>query len=135
MYSSRPNTPIVGPARNAEPLDRRSAIESRFPRLARELVQNWFRSGVDDLLEHLILDDRSGRSGFPMEVIEELMFLADIRWHLTHADHSRGLGMTADREFLDYDPPPADPGLAWQTRPVPTVQLFWTDKPGGTRIN
>lgn len=134
MFSSRPNTPIVGLTRKAELQDPRSAIEIRFPRLARELLQNWFRPGIDDLLEHLILDDRSGRSGFPMEVIDELMFLADIRWHLTHADPHQGLAMTADREFLDYDLPPADPLLAWKAKSQPRVQLFWTDKAEDKRL-
>lgn len=123
MFTSRPHAPIVGAATPGDSPKCRGAIESRFPRLAKELVQNWFRTGIDDLLNHLILDERGDRHGFPLEVIEELMFLADIRWHLTHPDKQQDMGLAADMEFLDYEPP-SDHTLVWHSRPEPSASQF-----------
>lgn len=112
MFTSRPHAAIIGGDKRPQPQVCRSAIEQHFPRIARELTQNWFRAGIDDFLGNLILDDRSSRHGFPLEVFDELLFLADIRWHLTHEAKPNDLALAADMEFLDYDPP-AERILSW----------------------
>lgn len=134
MYTSRPYASIVSNTRRDGQQVCRSAIEVLFPRIARELTQHWFRTGIDDLLGHLILDDRSGRHGFPLEVIEELMFLADIRWHLTHDHKPEALAHTADMEFLDYDPP-GDNGLVWHSRVIPALEEFAAKSSRGKTLN
>lgn len=123
MYTSRPYAAIVDGAKRNEAQVCRSAIERFFPRIASELTQNWFRVGIDDLLGSLILDDRSSRHGFPLEVFDELLFLADIRWHLTHEDKPEALALAADMEFLDYDPP-VGPNLSWNAQAVPAKADF-----------
>ncbi len=57
-----------------------SALETLYPRICAGLVQMWFREGIDHYLDSLILDDRFDRRGFPVAVIDELLFLSDLRW-------------------------------------------------------
>lgn len=59
-----------------------SAIERRFPRIARELSSRWSGRDIDNYLDSLLIDTRGHRMGFPAEVLEEIMFLAGIRWYL-----------------------------------------------------
>ena len=61
-----------------------AAIEKRFPRLAGELCQHWKSASIDQYIDSLLLDDRGDRMGFPIDVLDELMFLAGVRWHHTH---------------------------------------------------
>ena len=65
----------------------RSAIEVRFPHITRELSANWKIGQLDLYLDRLLIDTRGGRQGFPEDVLEELMFLSGIRWHLQHEDN------------------------------------------------
>lgn len=60
-----------------------SALERRFPRIARELMARWKGREIDSYLDSLLIDDRGDRMGFPEEVLEEIMFLAGVRWHQT----------------------------------------------------
>ena len=61
-----------------------SELEKRFPRIANDLCSLWKGSGIDHYIDGLLLDDRGDRMGFPIEVLDDLMFLAGIRWHLAH---------------------------------------------------
>ena len=58
-----------------------SAIELRFARIARELTARWHGSDIDNYLDSLLIDTRGSRMGFPPEVLEEIMFLAGVRWN------------------------------------------------------
>lgn len=60
-----------------------SAIERLFPRIARELASRWKGMEIDTYLDSLLIDTRGNRMGFPSEVLEEIMFLAGIRWYLS----------------------------------------------------
>lgn len=83
-----------------------SALETLYPRICAGLVQMWFRDGIDAYLDGLILDDRFDRQGFPIEVIDELLFLSELRWTLSHqtrvaeASHRDGDDFT----FETHDP-------------------------------
>lgn len=59
-----------------------SAIELRFARIARELTARWHASDIDNYLDSLLIDTRGNRMGFPPEVLEEIMFLAGVRWYM-----------------------------------------------------
>jgi hypothetical protein len=61
-----------------------SALEQRFPRIAKEISILWGSNEINDYIDSLLLDNRGERMGFPIEVLDELMFLAGIRWHLDH---------------------------------------------------
>jgi len=61
-----------------------SAIEARFPRIARELSGIWNTSFCEDYLSKLLIHTRVDRDGFPADVQEELMFLSSLQWHLQH---------------------------------------------------
>lgn len=61
-----------------------SAIERRFPHIAHNLVSHWRQGDIDSYMDSLLIDSRGDRRGFPEEVLEELVFLAGIRWHFTH---------------------------------------------------
>lgn len=64
--------------------DEIAAVEKRFPRIANELCTHWGSKDIDPYIDGLLIDDRGDRMGFPIEVLDELMFLAGIRWHLAH---------------------------------------------------
>ncbi|MDP2833602.1 MAG: hypothetical protein Q8Q28_10015 [Pseudomonadota bacterium] len=66
-----------------------AAIEQRFSRIAQELATRWNRDDIDAYLNALMLDDRGNRQGFPADVLEELMFLSNLRWQLQHPSFSR----------------------------------------------
>ncbi|MEW5769215.1 MAG: hypothetical protein AB1831_02510 [Pseudomonadota bacterium] len=63
-----------------------SAIEVRFARIAGELSRRWQGGDIDDYLGSLLIDTRGGRQGFPADVLDELMFLSGLRWHMEHMD-------------------------------------------------
>lgn len=68
----------------AKAWDELSAIETRFLRIANELCRLWDSPEADHYIDSLLLDDRGDRMGFPIEVLDELMFLAGVRWHRSH---------------------------------------------------
>lgn len=76
-----------------------SALERLYPRICAGLVQMWFRDEIDAYLDGLILDDRIDRRGFPVEVIDELLFLSELRWAMCHAQRVAEAG---HREGDDY---------------------------------
>lgn len=60
-----------------------SALERHFPRIARELAARWKGVEIDAYLDSLLIDMRGNRMGFPSDVLEEIMFLAGVRWYLS----------------------------------------------------
>jgi len=68
----------------AKTWDELSAIENRFLRIANELSRLWDGPEADHYIDSLLLDDRGDRMGFPIAVLDELMFLAGVRWHRSH---------------------------------------------------
>lgn len=103
-------TPSI-PQQNAGPA---SSLEILFPRLARDLTQAWQTSEIDGLLRHLIFDDRGDRAGFPLNVIDDLMFLADLRWTMRHLERPVVEGLTADREYQLDDFQDSPRLMPWQ---------------------
>jgi len=65
-------------------VDEVTALEKRFPRIASELCMLWKTPEIEHYIDSLLLDDRGDRMGFPIDVLDELMFLAGIRWHQSH---------------------------------------------------
>lgn len=64
-----------------------SAIERRFLRIANELTKRWHGQDIDAYLDSLLIDTRGNRMGFPEDVLEEIMFLAGVRWYLGKVDN------------------------------------------------
>ncbi len=52
-----------------------SAIEQKFPRIARALCDLWGKPAYVPYLRSLVFDERGGRQGFPPEVSMELFML------------------------------------------------------------
>lgn len=65
--------------------DHQCALERKFPRIVQQLCRHWRNGDIDEYLDGLLIDNRGDRMGFPADVLEELIFLASIRWHLSHA--------------------------------------------------
>ena len=55
-----------------------SALEERYMRLAKEVVNLWPRPECRQFLESLIVDDRVSRQGFAEDVLAELVFLRQV---------------------------------------------------------
>jgi hypothetical protein len=62
----------------------KSAIEIHFPHIARGISYLWQTNQVDLYLDNLLIDTRGDRVGFSKDVLEELMLLSGMRWHLQH---------------------------------------------------
>jgi hypothetical protein len=52
-----------------------SAIEEKFPRIAKALCELWGQEGYTPYLRSLVFDERGGRQGFPPDVSSELFSL------------------------------------------------------------
>ncbi|MGH8727207.1 MAG: hypothetical protein ACREV9_03395 [Burkholderiales bacterium] len=52
-----------------------SALEKYFPRIAQSITLVWGFPEFLKYIEKISVDERGGRRGFPMEVMEELMLL------------------------------------------------------------
>lgn len=52
-----------------------SAIEIRYPHVAKGLCDYWGKPECLSYLESLVFDQRGGRQGFPPDVSAELLFL------------------------------------------------------------
>lgn len=66
------------------PSSHKSAIEIHFPHIAREICSLWRTDEIDLYLRNLLIDTRGDRAGFAADVLEELMLLSGMRWHLQH---------------------------------------------------
>lgn len=77
-----------------------SALELRFPRIARELALRWKTRDIHEYMDALLIDQRGDREGFPPDVQEELMLLSGVLWYLElDATPSGGLSV-AERMSL-----------------------------------
>lgn len=52
-----------------------TAIEEKFPRIAKALCELWGKEGYGPYLQSLVFDERGGRQGFPPDVSMELFAL------------------------------------------------------------
>lgn len=55
-----------------------SALEKHFPRIVDKITLMWGSKEFPEFLSSLMIDNRGDRQGFPLEVIEEMMFLNEI---------------------------------------------------------
>jgi hypothetical protein len=85
--------------KKAEPKDisYTSAIEKRFPHVAQKIVLMWGTPDFSEFLNKLMIDDRGDRSGFPPEVIDEMLFLHAIN------DTRRGIRLTVARDGYGFN--------------------------------
>jgi alkylation response protein AidB-like acyl-CoA dehydrogenase len=51
-------------------------IERSFPRIAAHIREHWGKRALDDYFGKLVIDERGGRQGFPMEVLAAIMEIA-----------------------------------------------------------
>ena len=65
-------------------------LEQQFPRILANIVELWGKSGLDSFLAELMVTTRSGRQGFPPEVLTEIFKLSNV-----HA----ALGLTPDKSI------------------------------------
>lgn len=75
-----------------------SALEQKFPRIALRLVELWESMACGAYLRSLLMDERGGRQGFPLDVMEDLILLDSIHWSNASRIGSDG-GLTASYEF------------------------------------
>jgi hypothetical protein len=80
----------VAPARvrSAEPIDARSEIEA-YPHAVEGLAALWDDPACDAYLERLVVDSRGHRRGFPPPVMDELLFLVELRLFVPSAGVGR----------------------------------------------
>jgi len=74
----RQRTPL--PDAGPPVIDPWPVLEAKFPRIAETIRGLWGHSELDRYLDHLLIDDRGDRHGFPPEVVEALLVLS--RRHL-----------------------------------------------------
>ena len=67
-------------AKEASVSNARGAIEA-YPHLLQPLCTLWGHPEFDRYVSRLLVDERGGRKGFSAEVVEELLFLAQLNHH------------------------------------------------------
>ena len=72
------NTAIRTPPKHTDGLPE-STLEQKFPRIAQNLTGIWRSEACADFIKDLVVNvDRDTREGFPVDVIEDLLMLAEI---------------------------------------------------------
>ncbi len=72
------SSPVKDPALRVSKA--RAAVES-YPHLLQPLSTLWRHPELERYVTRLLVDDRGGRTGFSAEVVEELLFLAQVNHH------------------------------------------------------
>lgn len=117
--------PVVVP----EVVDVRAAIEA-MPRLQARICGIWGTQDLDVFLNKLVMDSRDGtRSGFPVEVMEEILFLTQTNKMLRAYDFGKANNIAIDAAFklVDkgddarlmhdvWDNPNSSPGTAFREK-------------------
>lgn len=62
----------------AEKLEVLSGMEELYPKILARIAMTWRTPEAVDYLKKLIVDERGGRAGFPMEVMSELLMLSSV---------------------------------------------------------
>ncbi|MFN0160264.1 MAG: hypothetical protein ACKVQQ_03480 [Burkholderiales bacterium] len=62
----------------AEKLDVRCGMEELYPKILARIAMTWRSPESVEYLKKLIVDERGGRAGFPMEVMSELLMLSSV---------------------------------------------------------
>jgi hypothetical protein len=78
LVEAPPPAPAINPAASSS--NARAAIEA-YPHLLQPLCTLWGHPEFDRYVNRLMVDDRGGRKGFSPEVVEELLFLAQLNHH------------------------------------------------------
>lgn len=80
-FLAAPDTPvqIEAPREKTEPIkiEARFALE-KFPRILDKIKLLWGHPECEMLISSLVIDDRGNRQGFGLEIMDELLFLAQI---------------------------------------------------------
>ena len=63
-----------------------SAIEEKYPRIAKALCELWGKNGCSPYLLSLVFDERGGRQGFPPDVGAELLMLQGLMEYKLEGD-------------------------------------------------
>ncbi len=64
------------PYRRPERPDPWPIIAQNFPRIAQQIQSMWGRSALDEYFARLVIDDRGGRAGFPLDVLQAILEVA-----------------------------------------------------------
>ena len=59
-----------------------SPLERHFARIANEIVSRWGTDRIEPYMNSLLIDTRGGRQGFPADVLDDLVCLSGMLWHL-----------------------------------------------------
>jgi hypothetical protein len=93
-----PNPPLPGFSYRTTRGDL-SALERLYPRICENVLQLWHKPEAQPYLDSLIVDERYDRQGFPLEVIEELLFLSELNWLRENDNDPRLATPTASERF------------------------------------
>jgi hypothetical protein len=67
---------LYDPFKRAERPDPWPIIANNFPRIAEQIQALWGKSALDDYFARLVIDERGGRAGFPLEVLQAILEIA-----------------------------------------------------------
>lgn len=77
-----------------------SELEKSYPRLLPQIMQLWGYPELEGHLDHLLLDDRGDRQGFPENIITDLIFLKLVNATRVHSDkHPNDKNMWDEPQF------------------------------------
>jgi hypothetical protein len=64
------------PYKRPEQPDPWPVIAQNFPRIAQQIQALWGKSALDDYFARLVIDERGGREGFPLDVLQAILEVA-----------------------------------------------------------
>ena len=76
----------------------------RFPHVQKRICMLWGTQELDGHINHLLTDSRDGqRSGFPVEVTAELLFLAELNKLIRAIDLARKVNIPLREAYQTID--------------------------------
>ena len=87
-------------------------LETKFPRIFNKIVSMWGNTELDSFMEGLMVDDRGGRKGFPMDVMNDILLLSRLHEQVRALAGAAGKGgfsnqmikREMEKEKIDYSP-------------------------------
>jgi ankyrin repeat protein len=88
------------------------ALESRYPRILETILSLWDDDEIDNYFMELMVNDRSGRSGFPPDIAAEIMHLSLVHAAQEPPDKRKDIWGADSDSFANFTPHLANDWIA-----------------------
>jgi len=88
------------------------ALENRYPRILETILSLWDDDEIDNYFMELMVNDRSGRSGFPPDIAAEIMHLSLVHAAQVPPDKRKDIWDADSDSFANFTPHLANDWIA-----------------------